>query len=208
VLSVTTAAADLTLLSIAEMRAAANLTDGSRDTELRTIAAYTAAVITKACRVSTDGAAPPTLRLESLSDTYRLKSSQNCLILSRVPVVELTTVTENDVELDPATDYEVEASSGLLYRLSGDARICWPCGVIVVEYDAGWETVPDDLKYAAIKFIKAGLQQDDRDPLLKRKVTQGVSEYEWWVDPTKESVIPGEVMDILERGGYVNTWIG
>ncbi len=68
--------------------------------------------------------------------------------------------------------------------------------------------MPDDLKLAAAKFVQAETTSDGRDPLLKRKSTEGVSEYEWWVDPTKESVIPAEVLDLLERGGYVNQWIG
>jgi len=54
--------------------------------------------------------------------------------------------------------------------------------------------------------VQAALIENGRDPLLKRKVTVGVSEYEWFVDLTKESVVPPEVMDILIRGGYANRW--
>jgi len=72
-----------------------------------------------------------------------------------------------------------------------------------VTYGAGWATVPDDLACAAIKFVQAEWTQGSRDPLLRRVRVEGVSEREYWVDPTKESVIPAEVVDILERGGYV-----
>jgi hypothetical protein len=71
---------------------------------------------------------------------------------------------------------------------------------------AGWADVPAGLKWAARKFVQAVLLDDGRDPMLKRKVTIGVSEYEWWVDPTKDSIVPAEVMDVLLRGGYVNRW--
>ena len=42
-----------------------------------------------------------------------------------------------------------------------------------------------------------------RHPLLRRVRVEGVSEREYWVDPTKDSVVPADVMDILERGGFV-----
>ncbi len=80
----------------------------------------------------------------------------------------------------------------------------WPCGNTVVECSAGFAVVPDDLKYAAIKFVQAENTTGSRDPLLKRIRIEGVSEREYWVDPNKQSAVPGEVMDILVRGGYVN----
>jgi molecular chaperone DnaK (HSP70) len=76
----------------------------------------------------------------------------------------------------------------------------------VVVYSAGYATVPDDLKYAAIKFVQGELSNSARDPSLKRLKIEGVSEREWWVpdNPTKDSIVPPDVMDILRRGGYVN----
>ncbi len=207
-LTVTTAATDLTLLSVTERRAAVGVSDGSEDARLSILEARVVACITAACRVEANGTYPPTLRLETLTDTYRLKSSQDVLILSRRPIPSITSVTENDTLLDGALDYELEQSAGLLRRLSGDSFTYWPAGKIVVVHPGGWEMVPDDLKLAAVKFMQAEWQQGDRDPMLKRKKTEGVSEYEWWVDPTKDSIVPAEVMDILQRGGYVNTWIG
>lgn len=200
--------ADRSLLTLAERRSAAGVTDNSRDIELTALGGYVDAAITKACRVSVDGATPPTLRLESVSETWRLTWEHSSLILARRPVVAITSVTENDTLLTADDDYEIETASGLLYRLSGGTRICWPCGVIAMPYSAGYATVPDDLKYAAIKFMRALLQSGDRDPMLKMKRTEGVSEYQWWVDPTKDSIVPAEVMDILSLGGYVNTWVG
>jgi hypothetical protein len=208
---------DRSLLTTAERRAAAGVADGSRDPELALLGAYVDAAITKACRVATAGATPPTLRLESVSETQRIdrhhqlraphhSSHPAPIILARTPVVSVVSVTENDTLLD-ATDYEAETAAGLLYRLSGSCRVSWCYGTVVAAYSAGYETVPDDLKYAAVKFVQAELQRAGRDPLLTLKRIEGVSEYRWFADPTKDSVVPPEVMDLLERGGFVNEMV-
>lgn len=206
ILTVTSPNTDRSLLTAAELRTAAGASDNSQDASLALLGGYVSSSIAKACNVAVDGVTPPTLRLETATDTFRLVGSQRELILSRRPVVSITSVTENGTLLT-AADYEVDADAGLLYRLSSSVRIYWPGVTIVIVYPAGYATVPDDLKYAAIKFVQAELQQGGRDPLLKRRKIEGVSEYEWWVDPTKDSIIPAEVMDILLRGGYINTWI-
>ena len=205
-LSVTTAAADRSLLTLAELRAAAGVPDNSRDAELTTLGARVAAAITGACQVARGGAVPPTLRLETLTETLQNDRHRTEIVLSRRPVVSVTSVTEIDAALTSA-DYEIEAGAGLLRRLAAGRPWCWPCRKVVIVYQAGWQTVPDDLKLAAAKFVQAEWQQGSRDPLLRRVKVEGISEREYWVDPTKDSVIPAEVMDILERGGYVNYWV-
>jgi hypothetical protein len=178
---------------------------------------YVAATITKACRIVTDGATPPTLRLESVSETFRFMSRnwdsslsngvrRNSLLLARRPIVAIVSITENDVVLT-AADYEVDKASGLIYRLSDEVRCHWPGGTIIVVYSAGYLTVPDDLKYAAIKFVQYQLQLGDRDPFLQMKSTTGVSEYRWH-ESHAEPNIPAHVMDILQTGSYVNKWVG
>jgi hypothetical protein len=197
-----------------ELRAAAGVSDNSKDVPLRALGNQTAAAITKACRVAVAGATPPTLRLESVSETFRRgyhrcyrRQREQFLILARRPVTSITSVTEDDVLLDPALDYEVEGAAGLLYRLSGASptyRIPWCASTVVVGSDAGYAIVPDDLKLAAIKFVKLILSQGDRDLLQKRETIPGVIEREWWVEPTREVGVPPEIMDLLEQGGFVN----
>lgn len=202
-ITITSQSSDRSLLTLGELRSAVGATGSAQDAKLQMLGNYVAAAITKACGVSSAAAAVPTLRLESLRETVRLDSRQNYLSLSRWPVVELTSVTENDVAVETGG---YEADGRMLYRISGDTRICWPCGQIVVEYSAGYEIVPDDLKFAAIKFVQAEWAQGGRDPLLRSESIPDVISREYWVDPTKESVIPAEVMDLLERGGYVEKW--
>lgn len=223
-LTITSVNTDRSLLTIAELRSAANVSDSSKDIPLRALGNQTAAAITKACRVAVAGATPPTLRLESVSETFRRghhrhyggaygsnanygnysQPETHFLILARRPVVSITSVTEDDTLLDPATDYEVETASGLLYRLVGSYRRPWWSATVVVGSDAGYAIVPDDLKFAAIKFVKLVLTQGDRDLLQKRETIPGVIEREWWVEPTREVGVPPEIMDLLEQGGFVN----
>lgn len=194
---------DRSLLSLAELRAAAGVSDGSQDAVLTPLGNYVSAMITKACKVARAGAIPPTLRLETVTETFRLKSEQTSLVLARRPIVTVTSATESDSELD-VSDYEIDAASGIFYKISGDAKVNWGIGPVVIEYSAGYSTVPDDLKYAAIKFVQAELTTGARDPLLKRIRIEGVSEREYWVDPARDTIVPAEVMTMLQQGGYVN----
>lgn len=202
--TVTTPAQDRSLLTLAELRAAAGITDASRDAELVTLGNRISATIARSCNIATGGAVPPTLRLETITETLRTRGCGGPLVLSRSPVVEILSVTQGGAALS-ASDYE--ADGGALRRLASDVLTEWSSGLVTIVYTAGWAIVPDDLKLAAAKFVQAEVQQGDRDPMLKSKTTEGVSSYEWWVDPTKDSVIPPDVMDILQRGNYVRYWI-
>lgn len=202
---------DRTLLTIEELRAAAGVPAGdtSQDVTLTIVGDYVSALITSACTLIKDGAIPPTLRLEVINETWRLKSRQQSLIASRLPIVEITSITENGTLLDPA-DYEV--SQGMIRRVTQNTTAWWPAcggwadpfgGEVFAIYSAGYDVVPADLKYAAMRFVQVEMAQGGRDPLLKMRRIEGVSEYQWWVDPTKDSVIPAEVMSILNFGGYI-----
>lgn len=202
-LTITYPNSDRSLLTLAELQAAAGTTTMT-DAELLLLGDYVSAIITKACKVpeATLGAIPPTLRDEGVTETFRFKSRQGFIALGRKPVIEINSVLENGAALG-TTAFELDGS--LLYKISGDHRCYWICGDVEVDYMAGYAEVPPDLKYAATKFLRTEMvTSSGRDPLLKRKTIEGVSTYEYWVDPTKtDMIVPAEVMDILENGGYV-----
>jgi hypothetical protein len=208
VLSVTAQAEDRSLLTIAELRSAAGVTDGSQDTDLRALGARVAAAITSACHIVADGAKPPTLRLETLSQTIRLHAHHRSeIVLARRPVVAISSVTEDGTALT-SSDYEIEASAGVLRRVDTNGNVsCWPrYAKIVVAYQAGWEAVPDDLKLAAARLV-ASSWRERSDVNLKRELIPGVIEREWWVSGKDGPFISAEVMQILQLGGYVNQLI-
>lgn len=195
-LVVTTPASDPTLLSAQELRDAVGAADGSHDTALASIGRRVAAAIARVCGVAAGGAVAPTLRKETLTETFRLEAARQKLILARAPVVSVTSVVEDGITL-AAADYEIDAGPGLLLRLDDDTPAAWePCKITVV-YSAGWETVPDDLKLAATKLVQAAFASGSRDPDLKRERVDGVGEWEYWVGPAGDPLVPDEVMHLL-----------
>lgn len=218
IFEVTDPASPNVLLTTAEARAAVGITDGSRDTDLDNLVRRISASIFRATKVRTDGINPPTLLSEELTDTFRLECHMNgALLLSRRRVTEITTLTEGVTELTEGTDFTADKASGELFRLgSTDEQNCWPQGTIVVDYVAGFEDVPDDLKLAAEIWLRAlwrdsyGTPAVINDPFTKVEDIPGVRRIERWI-PTMNTqtvtMIPPEVEAILYDGGYIETWV-
>lgn len=185
-LTVTTPASDLKLLSTEQMRAAAGLAadDSSRDAELAILNARISAEITDACRIAVANGKEPTLRQETLSEDFR-GCRRGPLVLSRRHNVEIVSVTADGLSL-AVDDYEIEAEAGLLHRLCGDRRFCWPEAKTIVVYKAGFATVPPALIGAAGDLIRFRRSELERDPLARseRVKTEGVDEVavEYWVN--------------------------
>ncbi len=207
------------LLTVAEARLALGLTDGSRDADLTRMIARVSAGIYRACNLRTDGINPPSLLSEDITETFRLECMKpGALQLSRRRVSEVTTLTEAGAEITIDTDYEIDRASGQLLRLgSTEAFGCWPSGKIVVEYSAGFETIPDDLKLAAETWLRV-LWRDAyqtpgnvSDPFEKVREIPGVIRTERWISQMTVnqmvSLLPPEVESILYDGGYIETWI-
>lgn len=211
-ISVTAPAGDLTYLSIAEMRAAVGIADDSRDTDLQRISGRVASAITEACKVATDGATPPTLRKETITDTFRLSRTMARLHytdpaplhLSRRPIVSIASVVEAGTTLDP-TSYEIRAAEGAIYRLNVDSRCDWSVGKTVVVYDAGWVTVPERLKLANEKLLRQYWFENGRDPSERQVNIPGVMEVQRWIGAPADPSIPQDVMDDL--GPYINALV-
>lgn len=215
ILTVTTAAADPALLTIEEARAAVGATDESQDTTLERLIPRVSASIATACGVQRAGIAPPTLRQEVLSASYRRDglhggswtSHNRRLILPRVPITSIASITEDDVALT-AADYELQMHSGLLHRLRGTYRTCWYAAVTVVAFTAGWDVVPDDLKLAAEQYLRNLMSGASRDPYAKRVEIPGVETTDFWVGPIGANAVPDDVLSLLYAGGYAHVNVG
>lgn len=204
-LSVTTAAGDPNLLSVEEMRAAVGVTGSGSDAALLILNGRVSRAIAAHCRVASAGIAVPTLRQETLTETFRTGMSREKVILSRRPIVSVTSIVEDGETLTGA-DYEIDPSSGILTRLEDDEPACWSWSKIVVVYVAGWATVPDDIKLAASKLASEIYTVGTRDPNLKRVEVVGVEEREFWVSPSSDPLISAEVDALLAP--YMNIWLG
>ncbi len=206
------------LLTTAEARLALGLTDGSRDADLDRMIARISAGIYKACKVASDGVNAPTLLSESITETFYLQFPLHTSIqLSRRRVSAITTVTEAGVELDP-TVFVIERESGLLSRLGALTDIsCWPKSIVIVDYIAGFITVPYDLKLAAETWLRI-LWRDAydtpanvNDPFEKVRDVPGVLRIERWVSQMTINQtlmgMPPEVEKLLYESGYIETWV-
>ena len=165
-LTVTTPAETHDLTRLDTVRAELGVTDRAEDENLaRWISQASNAVAKHLNRV---------LAQETLSETFRLTSVTEALLLSRYPVASIVSVTEYDTVLD-AADYEVNAASGVLTRLSDDAPAGWSAGKIVVSYVAGYalDEVPEEIERAAIMLVNQYRFAADRDPQLRGESTEG-----------------------------------
>lgn len=168
-LVVSTKAGDLSLLDADDRKEAVGATDDSLNDQLEALDLRLAAVIAAECNVAIGKDGDPTLREETLTETFW--DVRACdLVLSRRHNVTVTSLVEDGETLAPDVDFIVDPEAGILTRLSSDVPIQWCATKIVVVYDAGFETVPDDLKLAAMDFMRLAWQERDRDPSLKSEV--------------------------------------
>ncbi|CCJ07093.1 phage associated protein [Methylocystis sp. SC2] len=183
-------ASDRNLLTLEELRAALDLDGTESDAKLLSIGLEISDAIANACRVPVDGVIPATLRRETIIDTMRLCRDQEQLIMTRRFVDTISNITVNGIALDPA-EFEVDKAAGLARRLSSSGYYaCWPSGIIVMTYTAGFETVPSALKDAAKLELVARWSLSDRDPAIKRDRTQGLGETEYFPSSSEETDSP------------------
>lgn len=193
IFSVTDAASDVSLLTTSELRSAVGISDDSMDAELAIMGRRVSTAIARQCNVMDDGVNPPTLLSETCTEVFRWNGC-GPLKLARRPVTSIVSVTISEEAVD-AADYEL--NGGDLYALSDDEISEWQSGKITVEYVAGYETAPDDLKLAASKLVTATNAETARDPSLKREQVDGIGEREYWVAPSDDPFLTKEISQLL-----------
>lgn len=100
-------------------------------------------------------------------ETVETTHGLSALPLSRLPIMSVTAVTLNGEPLDP-TGYQVEAEAGLLIRVAAGLSRRWePRSLVTVEYTAGFDPLPADLKAACLRLVEADWTQRGKDPSLK-----------------------------------------
>lgn len=134
------------------------------------------------------------------SGKIRSESAKEKIILSRFPVGGVTSVTE-DGSILAVTDYEVEPSTGILYRLSNDFVTNWQANKVVIVYSGGYTLVselPYDLQNAMITIVSHFRSASLRDPFVKRVEIPDVQTVEYWVGDVTTKGLPAEVISILD----------
>jgi hypothetical protein len=206
ILTVTTAASSYDLTALATVKTELGITDNTENDKLRTWITQASIIAASYCR--------RVFARETLTETFR--PARNCsshvefLILQRRPIASITSVTVDDVAVD-AAEYETDANPGLLYRLdSSGYRSCWSASKsIIVVYLAGYillDTLPQDIERAVIMMVKDMRADATRDPNLRSKRIEGVSEYQWWIPGEATTQMPIEISGLLDP--YRQPWVG
>lgn len=200
---VTAAAAETSLLTVAELREAAGVEDGSQDATLLRMGRRASAALARACNIVTDGIHVATLLSETCEEKIRCVSG--CSVrLGRRPVTEVASVTVGGSVVD-AANFELNAAAGAVTYAPGGTPQGWRTGATVISYKGGFVAVPDDLKEAMMRLI-AGFRSDTgRDPNLKREDIPGVLEREYWVAPSSDDLLSQEINDLIAP--YVRRWL-
>lgn len=199
IFSVTTPAAETSLLAINELRAAVGVGDSSQDEALMTLGRQVSEAIANACGVASDGVFPSTLLSEACAEVFVLDRSAVRLRLSRRPVSEVASVTIAGETLDSGA-YELDRPTGFLFPACG----LWHGCRVSVAFTAGFTTVPASLKLAATKLATAFHAESGRDPNLKRIDIPDVMEKEFWVSPASDPLLSAEILDALAP--YKQVW--
>jgi hypothetical protein len=207
---VVTPAADPSLLTIEQLRFAAGVAAGntSRDPELQDLGDRVSADIASACNIRSDGVNVPTLRSETVRETFRQRGCDDMLFLARRFISDLVSVSDAGTALVD-TDTVLDAEAGMIYRVSGACEMIWSRGDAVIEYTAGFEDVPADLVGAAMDLARLRLSSDARDPLVKGESVEipdvRTVRQDFWVGAIPGSsggAVPVDILGKLSR--YIN----
>lgn len=195
ILTVTTAASSFDLTVLATVKAALGVDPANTKFDAlianQWIPQASAAVATYCNRV---------FARETVTETWRNVYECGPLMLSRHPVASIASVTVDGTTLS-ASDYEYDAKTGFIYRLSSDARIAWYAAKIVIVYAGGYVLLgelPHEIERAAVLLCKYYRYTLAQNPLIKRENIPGVIDTEYWVMAEGSPAMPRDVTDLLD----------
>ncbi|MGJ4893772.1 hypothetical protein ACQR10_04545 [Bradyrhizobium sp. HKCCYLRH2060] len=137
----------------------------------------------------------------------RALPTETTLFLSRTPATTITSVTMDDVALDPA-DVRLDPEAGLLDRLSSGYPCAWRfCKSVVVEYTGGFvlpgetgRTLPPGIEGAVVALVSSYWASKGRDPTLRAEDIPGVMRREYWVGAVGDpELLPPRVLASLSQ---------
>lgn len=196
-LTVTSAATDTKLIDVAIVRAVLGIDGPGEDDALTGYIKRASDVIARHCK--------RTFAVETVSEQFRLDRLQEDLLLSRYPVVAVTSIVENGTTLSDGTDYEVDAAKGIVTRLYNDRAAWWPMRKVTVVYCAGYTLpadAPEALQQACLQLVKAYYLGADRDPLIRSESVTPMSSASYFGG---SEYLPPDVLGLLGQFRNIRT---
>jgi len=189
-LTVTSAAADQLLCTVANAKIDIGISGSTEDAYLTRLVAQSSKMIANYCgRV---------FKRETVTETFEVTYPAGILMLSRYPLGTITSVKIDGVAI-LAANYHAETNTGYLRQLDDNGRtICWDCGLVEVVYQGGFSSIPEDLEAACIALVKARRATRDRDATVRSEEVPDV--YRVSFDSGSSSgELPAEVTAVLDQ---------
>ena len=143
-----------------------------------------------------------TFARETVTETWR-GFCQELVILDRAPVASITSVVEDGVTL-AASDYELDAQKGLIYRLSGDCRAWWRTQKLVVTYAGGFllpgqvgANLPADIERACRLAVVSAYEQRGRDVMVRSESDTNIGSVSYLDPRGGMGMLPPHAADAL-----------
>lgn len=137
----------------------------------------------RAASEAVEGILDHTITLVTDDEVTMDGTGTDALILHELPAVEVSTVTVDDIELDPEADYSL-GTAGILFRTFPSV---WTRGRrnVVVVYSHGWaeigdtdgDQVPMDIREAALDYAREVFQAGSAPPTGIASETLGAYSY-------------------------------
>lgn len=225
ILTVTAPAATTTLCELSRLKSELKITDDSADADLTAMLARATGRIVEYCGIAQASDGTRNLGTEVLVETIRLPNRWPSeawsahrmpeeLILKRRPVLDIASIVEDGITLDP-TSYEASLVGGILTRLSSDdLPIHWRARKVVVTYTAGWKlpgedgrNLPSGAEDVCLALAKAEYFSGARDPAVKTVRIEGVSERSYYMrgDAPVGGMEPA-LSQVIDSSGLVEHW--
>lgn len=141
---------------------------------------------------------------ETVREVWRPDRCVESMSLARFPVTSLGSVAEDGTTLS-STDYELDAESGMLWRLSADERTTWRARKITVQYTGGYilpdqsnRTLPQDVQRACILMVTAAYLAKGRDPMLRSEGAQGIGQVSYLDPRAGMEALPPQAAALLQ----------
>jgi len=128
----------------------------------------------------------------SYSETVETDGRTHTILLSRFPITAVTGLTLDGADVTADLSWKVQAGGGLT-RWKDHRSTPWPRGALVVEYDAGHATAPDDIQAATIELVRQWFERN-RDPMVKSVSYADSTSVAYVVNPPG---LPTVVRDLL-----------
>jgi hypothetical protein len=189
-LSVTEANTDRDLTLLASVKAEMGITDRASDELIARYITQASDIVAKYCN--------RVFAIETVTDTFRVRSGAQGLTLSRYPVTEIVSIVEGSTTLT-ADLYEIDLECGILERLQSDCIIRWPAGKTVVTYKSGFTLpngLPDGIERATVLLVKQYLNAGDRDPTVRSETVEGAGSTDYFSNAGLD--LPTEVEGLLK----------